>query len=103
MRAVVFCWAGGQPCGLAAGPKHLSPFTRFLIANGIPFEPIVMTPLRGKTAFQGLYLYHFEGKAFLMRRGDGRACPAGGRALTAAASPVGWPPAQNISLHSENF
>jgi len=56
MRAVVFCWAGGQPCGLAAGPKHLSPFTRFLIANGIPFEPIVMKPLRGKTAFQGLYL-----------------------------------------------
>jgi hypothetical protein len=31
-------------------------------------------------------LYHFEAKAFLMRRGDGRARPAGGRALTAAAS-----------------
>jgi hypothetical protein len=30
--------------------------------------------------------YHFEAKAFLMRRGDGRARPAGGRALTAAAS-----------------
>jgi hypothetical protein len=34
-------------------------------------------------------LYHFEAKAFLMRRGDGRARPAGGRALTAAASPAG--------------
>ena len=31
-------------------------------------------------------LYHFEAKAFLMRRGDRRARPAGGRALTAAAT-----------------
>ena len=31
-------------------------------------------------------LCHFEAKAFLMRRGDGRARPAGGRGLTAAAS-----------------
>jgi hypothetical protein len=30
--------------------------------------------------------YHFEAKAFLMQRGDGRARPAGGRGLTAAAS-----------------
>jgi hypothetical protein len=27
-----------------------------LIANAIPFEPIAMKLLRGKTAFQGLYL-----------------------------------------------
>jgi hypothetical protein len=30
-------------------------------------------------------LYPFEAKAFLMGRGDGRARPAGGLALTAAA------------------
>ena len=56
MRVGGILW--GRRPALRAGrrPKHLSPFTGFLIANGIPFEPIVMKPLRGKTAFQGLYL-----------------------------------------------
>jgi hypothetical protein len=40
--------------------------------------------------------YHFEAKAFL--RGDGRARPTGGRALTAAASPQGWPPPKPLSI-----
>jgi hypothetical protein len=33
-----------------------------------------------------MVLCHFEAKVFLMQRGDGRARPAGGRALIAAAS-----------------
>jgi hypothetical protein len=47
---VVFCRAGRPPAKTSLYSR------RFLIPNGIPFEPIVMKPLRGKTAFQGLYL-----------------------------------------------
>jgi hypothetical protein len=59
----------GRRSALRAGrrPKHLPPFTRFLIANGIPFEPIVMKPLRGRTDFQGLYSlisFRYEAKEF---------------------------------------
>jgi len=35
---------------------------------------------------QEMVSYHFEAKAFLVWRGDGRARPAGGRGLTVAAS-----------------
>jgi hypothetical protein len=45
---------------------------------------------RSGTAQKVVILYHFEAKAFLTWRGDGRARPADGRALTAAKGR--WPP-----------
>jgi hypothetical protein len=53
--------------------QSLFPFKNPLLKRNYPLVP---SPT----------LYHFEAKAFLMGRGDGRARPAGGRALTAAAS-----------------
>jgi hypothetical protein len=69
---------GGQPAGLAAASAQ---GRRPPKAGGGPTK-------YHQLAFRNpLVLYHFETKAFLMlRRGDGRARPAGGRGLTAAAS-----------------
>jgi hypothetical protein len=64
-RAAATCGGGGQPAGLAAAKTSL-------------FTQKVFDCKMGS--------YHFEAKAFLMGRRDGRARPTGGRALAAAAS-----------------